>query len=350
MTEPTIAIDARLAGGTSTGDSAYWSGLLFGLSRSQWNARFLLFSNVAKPPSIPESEKFKWIELHARGSRWWSWVQFPLAARKAGAGAIHTQYSLSPLVGQRGLTTVHDVSFLIEPEWFRPRDRLLLQRFVPASCRRAARVLTVSETSKSEIERLIPFARGKTQVTPLACPIHIDSEARVEVSLPRPYLLTVGTRWPRKNMRLAVEAAAGTSFPLVVTGKPGWGEETIPDRVTATGYVDAETLSALYRNAALYLAPSFHEGFGLTLLEAFACGCPVLCSSGGALPEIAGDAAIVMGSWESSAWARTIEEVMRDSSKLDDLRKRGRERLGAFSWDKTARLTMEAYEQVARAR
>ncbi|MFI5385650.1 MAG: glycosyltransferase family 4 protein [Fimbriimonadales bacterium] len=351
MSEPLIAIDARLAAGASTGDSSYWSGLLYGLSRISPPARFLLYSNASRPPGIPDIDRFQWITIPGSNLRWWNLVSLPLAVRRAGASVLHTQYNLSPLAGRTGVTTIHDVSFFIGPEWFRPRDLFVLRRFVPASVRRARRVLTVSEMSKSEIETFIPASRGKTVVTPNACPIHINPQSGVDVraqfSLQGPFLLTVGTRWPRKNMQLAVDAAAGARYPLVVTGKPGWGDESFPPNVTATGYVDDDTLSALYCQASLYLAPSRHEGFGMPLLEAFACGCPVLCSSGGALPEVAGNAAVVMQTWEVTAWTSAIAGLMEDSSKLDDLRRRGRERVAQFSWDETARLTMEAYRQVA---
>jgi glycosyltransferase involved in cell wall biosynthesis len=286
-------------------------------------------------------------------------VTFPLGARRAGARVIHTQYNLSPLAGRRGITTIHDVSFFIGPEWFRHRDLFLLRRFVPASARRAARVITVSETSRSEIERFIPAARGKTVVTPLAPtpglePVPLDEARRLveaETGIAEPFLLTVGTRWPRKNMGLAVEAVSGlpADIPhvLAVTGKPGWGEEHLASpRVRATGYVTEAVLSALYSSAALYLAPSRHEGFGLPVLDAFRCGCPVLCSAGGALPEVAGDAAVVLPSWSPADWTDTLRELLTDSGKLDAMRMRGLERVKQFDWMETARRTMAVYREV----
>jgi glycosyltransferase involved in cell wall biosynthesis len=348
VSPPIIAIDARLAGGDSTGDSSYWSGLLSGLSHLDTNARFLLYSNAERPAGIPNCDNFEWITLRSSSSRWFSLVAMPMAARRRNASVLHTQYNLSPLVGRTGVTTIHDVSFFIGPEWFRPRDLIILKRFIPATVRRAKRIITVSSTSKSEIERFLPAARGKTDVTPLACPLHIDPvSGQLPPGVDGRYLLTVGTRWPRKNMQLAIDAAAKAQMPIVLTGKAAWGPEQMIGDVRTTGYVDSTTLSALYRHAALYLAPSRHEGFGLPLLEAFACGCPVMCSEGGALPEVAGDAAAVMHSWRSSDWADAIRELMKDSSKLDDLRRRGRARLAQFSWDETARLTLEVYKQIA---
>lgn len=364
MTSPRsqiVALDVRLAGREGTGDSTYWLGLLHGLSEIESGLSFLLFSNVEKPREIPESDNFRWMTLPSGSSRFWSLARFPLAARRAGAHAIHTQYNLSPLAGRVGITTIHDVSFFIGPEWFKPRDLWLLRRFVPASAKRAAGVITVSETSRQDIERYVPAVRGKISVTslarsPLIKPVEqgLAKQAAQRLGLAGPFLLTVGTRWPRKNMDLAVQAVEGLSdrFPhrLAITGKPGWGEESLGRRGFATGYLSASDLSALYSAADLYLAPSRHEGFGIPLLEAFACGCPVVCSSGGALPEVAGDAALVLKSWEPADWTGAVSNLLESRSKLDDLRARGRIREPQFTWTQTAQKTIEVYQNVIRNR
>lgn len=277
-----------------------------------------------------------------------------------GADLVHVQYSLSPLAGPRAVTTVHDVSFLIGPQWFRPRDRLIMRASVPAACRRANRVIAVSHTFQKEIEQLIPAAKGKVRTVYNACPGWIEatdrSAARQFVSsrlgIDGPFLLSVGTRWPRKNMKLAVDAAdllpSALPHRLVLTGKAGWGDAELGRRGLATGYVDAKALSALYSAADLYLAPSRHEGFGIPLLEAFRCGCPVLCSTGGALPEIAGDAAEVEPTWAADHWAGTIQSLLSDPNKLDSLRSRGAERERGFSWDEAARQTLEVYRETLK--
>jgi alpha-1,3-rhamnosyl/mannosyltransferase len=133
---------------------------------------------------------------------------------------------------------------------------------------------------------------------------------------------------------------------IVVAGKAGWGEEAPTGDVVYTGFVSDQELTALYQCASLYLAPSRHEGFGIPLLEAWACGCPVVCSTGGALPEVAGDAACVVESWGAADWADAIRSLLADSSKLESLRVRGRERLTLFSWKETAEKTVAAYREV----
>ena len=353
-----VAIDARLVSGNATGDSTYWTELLRAMQPQLTDVQLLLLTNADPSAEIPETDRCQWVRVPGRSSRLWSLFAFPFAARRLGADLAHTQYTLSPLV-RRGVTTVHDVSFLIGPDWFKPRDRFLLQRTVPDSCRRAARILTVSETSRSEIERLIPAARGKVVATPLGCPTWIqpvpreDARAIVasKLGLSEPYALTVGTSWPRKNLQLALDAMdrlpADVPHVLALTGKSGWGDQALGARGRALGYVDRNLLSALYSGADLYLCPSRHEGFGIPILEAFRCGCPVVASSGGALPEVADDAAEIVLSWSPEAWARRIETLLRDPSKLDFLRERGYRREREFSWEETARRTLDVYRQVA---
>ncbi len=357
---PVVAIDARLIGGRATGDSTYWTGLVQGLAKIDTGLRFLLFGNAERPEGIPDAANIQWVVVRSRQDRWWSLFRFPLKARRMGATAIHTQYNLSPLAGHHGLTTIHDVSFLIEPSWFRPADRVLLSRFVPASARRAARVLTVSESSARDIARFIPEAKPKLRVTLLGCSTLIqaldpDDARRIveqDFGVGSPYLLTVGTRWPRKNLGLAIDAVellpASLPHRLIVTGKPGWGDQSLRSRTVAVGYVTDLQLSALYSAADAFLAPSRYEGFGLTVLEAFQCRCPVLCSTGGALPEVAGKAAKVVESWEPGDWATEIQGLLADSSKLLSMRELGVKRAARFRWEDTAAKTAEAYREVIR--
>lgn len=353
-----VAIDATLVGGTGAGDSSYWTGLLSGLTKVESEFRFLLLSDAAIPPGVAlPPNSFQWMTLSARPARWFSLLTMPLAARRARVAAFHTQYNLSPLVGKKGITTIHDVSFFVGPEWFKPTDRFLLRRFVPASAKRAAKVITVSEASKRDILRFIPLPAEKIVVTYNAADSRFRPVANAErapvlrrLGLEEPYLLAVGTRWPRKNLRLAIEAAGllPLSLPhkLVVTGKPGWGHEGTNPRVVATGFLKDEELTAVYSGASLYLCPSRYEGFGITVVEAFACGTPVLSSPGGGLREVVADAGELLEDLSAPVWAQRIEELLADSSKLSAMRERGLLRAKDFSWEVTARRTVEVYREV----
>lgn len=358
---PRIAIDARLVSSRNTGDTAYWRGLICALLQQDLGMDFLFLSNAPRPDFIPEVPNCQWIETGSKGGRYWSMVTFPTEARKLEADLIHTQYALSPLVGDKGITTVHDVSFFVGPQWFRMRDRALLQISVPKSMRQAKRVIAVSETTKAEIVAYCDIPEEKISVTYNAVP---DSRQRIpkeiaremvkqELGIEDPFVLTVGTRWPRKNMKLAVEAVGmlDDSLPhrLVVTGAEGWGDELTNDRTVGTGYVSEEVLNALFSCADAYICPSFHEGFGIPVLEAWKCGCPVICSSGGALPEVAGDAAVIVEGFEAAEWSKAIDELLHNPKEADRLVELGEARLELYSWDKTAQKTVEAYWAAIRS-
>lgn len=361
MSQIIVAIDARSVGQDHTGDSTYWTCLVRALGRLDSDLRFLLFSNAPKPESIPDGPTMSWVQVSSHSSRWWSLFRFPLMARRMGARVIHTQYNLSPLVTHGGVTTIHDVSFFHQPEWFLPRDRVLLQRFIPPSARRAERVLTVSEFSKREIHRYIPHLEDKVVVAPNACDdaIHwirrdeAKAQVRQALGLDVPYVLTVGTRWPRKNLGLAMRAADAlpSSAPhrLVVTGKAGWGDETPSSRAVVTGYVETDLLCALYSAADAYLAPAHYEGFGITLLEAFRCGCPVIAKANGAHEEVAGSAALILAD-DPDQWATGIQRLASDPVLRDDLVRKGHTREKAFSWDATAKVVAQTYRDVVAAR
>ncbi len=357
MKSQIVAIDARSIGQDHTGDTTYWTGLVRGLARLDSDLRFLLFSNAPRPQTIPEMDRMSWIELPTHNSRWWSLFRFPLTARRMGARVIHSQYNLSPLITHGGVTTIHDVSFYHEPEWFQPRDRVLLQRFVPPSARRAERVITVSEFSKREIHQFISGLGEKVVVAPNACdeaihpvPIHqARAQIKAALGLDGPFMLTVGTRWPRKNLGLALRAvdALPDSLPhkLVLTGKAGWGDEAPSSRAVVSGFVDNELLCALYSAADLYLAPAHYEGFGITLLEAFMCGCPVLANANGAHEEVVGGAARIAAG-DQGVWSGAIQEMLKDSAGRSALVAKGRERVKAFSWDKSAAIVEKAYREI----
>lgn len=358
MNSASIAIDGRLLTGSHTGDRSYWRGLLWGLAQLETDLRLFVLTNSEDLSEIPKAAHIVPVFVPGSG-RWWSLAKFPTVARKLGCRAIHTQYNLSPLAGARGITTIHDVSFFIGPEWFQPRDLAILQRFVPLSASRASKVITVSETSRTEIEAHIPQARGKTIVTYNALDPFFNSMSRDDAvpimasyGVSQPYALTVGTRWPRKNQELAVRAVEAlpdtTALNLAVIGKEGWGSDRTSDRVRFTGYLPDEHLPAAYAAASVYLAPAFHEGFGIPLLESWASGCPVICSTGGAMPEVAGEAAEIVPGFEPHAWAATIERLIGDSGTLEAMRRRGKDRLKAFSWVESAKKTLEVYREVAQ--
>ncbi len=370
-----IAIDARLLTGAYTGDRTYWRGLLKALLSllNPHEHRLLLFSTRPIPEgTLPESPLWEPIVLPSRSERLWSLFWFPRIAEKLGCHLAHTQYTVSPLFRIPVVTTVHDISFLIEPRWFPIKDRILLRLTVPPSCRRARKVLTVSETSREDIIRWLRLPPEKVVATPNSVPegFHpIPKETaqawvRKQYGVEPPYALGVGVLQPRKNWELAIRAVAlarehyACPIRLVLTGKPGWARKSLErlrfqleaeSWLILTGYVPDEHLVWLYNASEMLLYPSFYEGFGLPPLEAMACGVPVIGGNGGAIPEVVGSGGILLPPTEAGMWANAIQTLMRNETLAQRLRTNALERARQFSWRHTAERTRQAYQEAVQS-
>lgn len=357
MKSPIIAIDARLISSQNTGDTSYWRGLIYGISQLNDKCEIHLLSNEHSNPELSFLEHFQWHRITAPNPRLWSLHAFPQAAKEIGATVLHTQYNISPLTQVKAITTIHDVSFFVEPDWYNFKDRVLLTRQIPRSIRRAKKILTVSETSKREIEQFIPAAQGKTIVTYNALrpdfPVYTKQEAIDylkafhKISADFPFILAPTSRWARKNSDLASYAHKFSDLKnthQLITFGPG---DPLTPESLHLGYVDDNAIPALYAAADCFILPSLHEGFGIPILEAFASGTPVICGTGGAIPEVAGDAAIICPDYNPTTWANALNHLCDDSGKLEAMIKRGKRRVEDFSWVKTAELTMQTYEEVA---
>lgn len=351
----TVALDVRLVSRAHTGDTSYWRGLLKGFCEIEDCPRLLLYSNAPQPDSVPIPPGAQWVQLPGESDRIWSAKLFPEAALAQGVDLIHTQYNLSPLYGKKGVTTIHDVSFFVNPSWYGFKDRTLLKLLIPRTVKQARGIFTVSETSRQEIERYLPAAKGKVRVTPNAPAPFVrrveKSKAQQEVlaslGLHSPYAMVINSAWARKNVPFAFEVSRNlhASWPhtLAICGK---GDTTgAPAHAKSLGYVDDSLMSALYSGADLLLLPSLHEGFGIPIIEAGLCHCPVTAFDRGAMREVGGSAFIAQASEKPSEWAKTILVALHDSGTLERLCREGAERAAHFSWKRTAELTVQAYRE-----
>jgi glycosyltransferase involved in cell wall biosynthesis len=207
-----------------------------------------------------------------------------------------------------------------------------------------------------ELDRLRP-ASSEDQA-------EVQVKVKEELGLRRPYVLCVAGTDPTKNVGTLVEAFARLplahrdAHDLVLVGDCGRREDLrqlvaragIEKHTIFTGVVTDERLVDLYRQAKLFVFPSRYEGFGLPVLEAMACGCPVVCSSASSLPEVVGDAAILLNPLDVEGFTRTIEQVLGDAELRKDLRQRGLRQAARFTWDRTARETITVYEKIVGAK
>ena len=274
-------------------------------------------------------------------------------------------FALPPLTTGRSVVTIHDMSFVRNPEFAETRNLQYLNAVIPETVRRADAIMTDSHFSADEIHKLLQVPRDRLFAVHLGVDPHwrrpadgAGAAARARLGLTRPYLLTVGTLEPRKNIPLLVaafEQLRGYDGDLVIAGMPGWKTEPILDRMRSSPaanrirylrYVPDDDLPALYAGADVFVLTSHYEGFGLPPLEAMACGTPVVSSTGGSLPEVLGDAAVMVRSPEPDAWAATLSALLHDSTRRAALAAAGPARAAAYTWRDTARKTFDVYRQV----
>jgi glycosyltransferase involved in cell wall biosynthesis len=296
-------------------------------------------------------------------------VYYPLLlgrrAQRAGAELVHHPRHLVP--PERGLpgpsvVTVHDVLPLSEPEHY---SKLILWRYrvlARSAVRSAALVLTGSRYSAGEIERRLGVDPARIRVTPYGVeerfrPVAVDRERLARLGVRGSYVLSVGTLEPRKNLAGTLRAfeRVQRDFPehsLVLIGGRGWmGDELegllerTEARIVRPGHVGDEELVELYSGADCFMFPSFSEGFGFPLLEAMACGAPVVASDRASLPELAGDAAVLVDPADAGALAQALASVLGSPQQRAALREHGLERRRSFSWNECARLTVDAYRE-----
>ncbi len=264
-----------------------------------------------------------------------AWEQLILPLRAARAPALLCPANLAPLAHPRNVIVIHDAAALRHPEWYSPAYAAWQRRILPALARRALHVVTVSEFSRGELTELLGLPPERVTVIPggvdPAFTPRADAEgARAALDLTRPYVLCVASQTARKNLKALVPLAS--EIDVVVAGghRPQFAREDGLDALRHLGPVPDALLPGLYAGAEAFVLPSLYEGFGLPVLEAMACGTPVVCSDATALPETAGGAARLAA---PDAIPAAVKDVLGDET----LRAAGLARAASFTWDRTAR-------------
>jgi glycosyltransferase involved in cell wall biosynthesis len=295
--------------------------------------------------------------------------QLPRRAVSTGAQLLHCPLGVAPVRSKLPLVvTVNDVMAVEHPEWFTRANALQQRMVLPRTLRSAARVLCPSRYTREKLVELLGLEPSRVEVTPYGVgapfrPGPLSDAALERLRVSPPYVLSVGTLQPRKNLGAALQAfervsAAGAPHALVVVGARGWHDERIlerlagsaaEDRVRLLGRVSDEELVGLYRAADCLLFPSLYEGFGFPVLEAMACGTPVLCSDRTSLPELAGDAAALVDPGDPDAIQSALTELLSSAARRRSLSAAGLARAAGLTWDRCADLTLAAYRRALEA-
>jgi glycosyltransferase involved in cell wall biosynthesis len=300
----------------------------------------------------------------------WSLLKSPKVDRLLGGVDVYhaTNYFLPPTHSARRVVTIHDLAFLAVPELCSPKIVGPFSKGIRGFAHSADAILAYSESTKRDIVRLLGVAPEKVTVAPLA----VDEEfapltketasARLETryAIRPPFLLFVGTLEPRKNvcglLKGFARVARDIPHKLVLVGSLGWNTREIfrvidhlglGDRVILPGFVPQCDLPAFYCAANAFVFPTLYEGFGLPLLEALTCGCPVITYNNSSVPEVTGGAALYVEDTGEEALAEAIRRIIEDNELRTRLVAAGREHAGKFSWDACARSTLDVYRRLA---
>ena len=325
-------------------------------------------TNALKPELGPEDDLIM-LGDHLRDTSkairiLWEQTGLPVAASRAGASVLHGPMSVVPWASPvPSVMTVHDLAFLKFPGQVSRAKREWLSTATRLSAQRSARIITVSEHTKSDLIDWLSIDADKVVAIPLAPSGKIRRVQGDELhrfkevhDLQRPFVLCVGTLEPRKNLPLLLRAFSAirgeVEHDLVLVGPSGWllGElkETLSSlnlgaRVRMTGFVSDEELGGWYSAADLLAFPSLYEGFGLPTVEAMSCGTPVLASNTSCFPEVIGEAGVMVPPTDESRWSEALVSVLTSPGLRQDLAARGLVRAETFSWRNTAQRTMAVY-------
>lgn len=382
-TQARIGFDATAAFTQGGGIGRYTRELLDAVLRLESHYRFQIFTGrlshdlkIAGKPGGVADTGIRHLPLSPRWLyRLWYRLRLPIPVQLfTGTIALfHSpDFVLPPVWGRiPTLLTVHDLSFEYYPETFTDSLVRYLKRVVPWSVGRASHILADSRWTKRDLISLYQTPAEKitvlySGVNERFCPVRDQTDlalVRQKYHLgDEPYIFTVSTLQPRKNHMMLIRAfasvAAEIGHSLVIAGGKGWLYEEMMaeierlgliNRVRFTGFVEDEDLPALYSGASCFVFPSLYEGFGLPILEAMACGTPVIASNASSLPEVSGEAALQLSPFDGDAWAGELLSLVKDEHRQRRLSEAGLARARRFSWRNAARQLLEVYDQLLSA-
>ncbi len=364
-----IGIDAsRATRQERTGTEGYSFQLIRKLLElDQENEYILYFNQPPQPGLLPPSPRRS--DRVIPCPRLWTHLRLSAEMALHPPDLLFVPAHVLPLVRpRRSVVTVHDLGYLHEPQAHRPLDRLYLDLSARYHARVATRLLAISQATKDDLVRHYRVPPERITVTHLAAgesfrPVEDQVQiaaVKARYGITGDYFLYVGTLQPRKNLVRLLEAYAAMQIQnpqLVLVGKKGWLYDEIfavvqklglQEQVIFPGYVPAADLPALYSGAMAFVFPSLYEGFGMPVLEAMACGAPVVCANVSSLPEVVGQAGILVNPTDTAALAAALGRVAGAAGLRAELRARGLVQARQFSWERCARETLVALTGTAK--
>lgn len=376
-----IAIDARWIGyRRGMGTFAYHLLHAFAANADD-DHQFLVFLDDERAAAeIPRDPRFRREVLRPRLYPFWEQVLLPAAVARARCDVLHCMSITAPILPLRAklVLTLPDAMYLLPAKLLTPSHslyqragRAYRRMVVPRASKRAARIITISHFSKADLQHWLPTTVGRINVTWLAPGPEFrlveksDASRLLEKFMPpgTRFIFALGARDPRKNITRVLQAFARLrettrqQLRLVIAGLDEAGRRAfareagrlgIGDRVTFLDFVTQEELVGLYNLAAIFLYPSLYEGFGLPVLEAMACGAPVITSNTTSIPEIAGEAAILIDPLDVPSIAQAIQALLDDDVRRRELTASGLAQAATFSWHRTAAETLQIYREVVK--
>ncbi len=354
-----IGVDAsRTTVARRTGTEAYSLAITRALlnlnSPHQWR---LYFRDEPLSDLFPPTETLRVFKT-LRVSRLWTHLGISNELRRSAPSRLFIPAHVLPVYHPcPSVVTIHDLGYLRFPDSHPPGQRLYLDWSTRFSARFASAIIADSEATKRDLvehynvppEKInVVYPGYDNSLKPVRHPSRRNPVLE-KYNISQNFLLHVGTIQPRKNLERLIDAYDPSQIALVLAGRRGWLSDSIYEKGKAKGalfldYVADDDLAALYSSATACVAPSLYEGFGFTVLEAMACGAPVICSDGGSLPEVAGDAAVVVPAHDTQALAEAIRRVVTDSDLRRTMTMQGFRNLGRFSWRRAAEQTLRVIE------
>jgi glycosyltransferase involved in cell wall biosynthesis len=364
-----FSVDAHAIGQHLTGNETYVKNLLQGFAALDKTSEFIAY--VSRTSAFREVPARFSKSLVAEDPFLRLGFDLPRKLRRDRPDLLHVQYTAPLFCPVPVVASVHDVSFLEHPAYFTRSRALQLRCTVRRTVRKAVLVFTASEFSKKSIVKAYGLDPDKVVVTPYAVSPSFHSISRPTAmrwatsryGFAFPFILSVGDLQPRKNYGNLIKAFEEliAAFPqlchhLVLVGKETWFSDSVRaaaaksglgDRIHFTGFVEDEDLLRLYGACDMFIYPSYYEGFGIPILEAMACGRAVACSNTSAMPEVADSAALLFDPYSVPEMVRAMRDLLLDSELRARMERLGAQRATLFTWEKTARQTLDAYYQVA---